>query len=261
MIAPVSALPRDAPKGKPAAMRTASRNFVPFAALAAFAFAAWPAAAATQTVPFVGCAGDGQTGPVAAPKGGPKAVAIGAAAASQLAYYATDQDLGALAPKGWKCFFFYGSSGATLAIAATDPSNALRTQTPLNGDAVVLTYADGGTSGRFDVARYAARLFPQPERDFVASVIAEGIEPKENFPVGPYPVDKLTYKAPRVVEFVTPANSDGLGDSGLLKKNASPISGMAKIVDSDDGPQFYLLTFRLPADAAALAPAIISAAE
>ena len=141
------------------------------------------------------------------------------------------------------------------------PSKALRTQTPLNGDAVVLTYADGGTSGRFDVARYAARLFPQPEKDFVASVIAEGSEPKENFPAGPYPVDKLTYKAPRLVEFVTPANSDGLGDSGLLKKNASPISGMAKIVDSDDGPQFYLLTICLPANEAALAAAIVAAAE
>jgi hypothetical protein len=242
-------------------MRTASRNLALFAALAVSACAAWPAVAATPTVPFVGCAGDGQTGPVAAPKGAAKAVAIDAAAASQLAYYATDQDLGALAPKGWKCFFVYGSSGATLAIAATDPSKALTNGTPLSGDAVVLTYQDGGTSGRFDVARYAARLFPQLYQAFIAGVIAEGIEPKESFPSGPYPADKLIYKTQRLVEFVTPANSDGLGDSGLLKKNASPISGMAKIVDSPDGPQFYLLTVRLPANQAALAPAIVAAGE
>ena len=243
-------------------MRTASRNLTLFAALAVSACAAWPAAAATPTVPFVGCAGDGQTGPVAAPKGAAKAVAIDAAAAKELAYYATDQDLdlGALAPKGWKCFFVYGSSGATLAIAATDPSKALKNGTPLD-DAVVLTYQDGGTSGRFGVARYAARLFPQLYQAFIAGVIAEGIEPKENFPAGPYPADKLTYKTQRLVEFVTPANGDGLGSANLLKKNAAPISGMAKIVDSDDGPQLYLLSVRLPANQAALASAIVSQAE
>jgi hypothetical protein len=242
-------------------MRTASRALAVFAALAVSACAAWPAASATSTVPFVGCAGDGQTGPVAAPKGAAKAVAIDAAAASQLAYYQSAQDLGALAPKGWKCFYFYGSSGAILAIAATDPSKALENGTPLDGDAVVLTYQDGGTSGRFDVARYAARLFPQLYQAFIAGVIAEGIEPKESFPAGPYPADKLTYKSQRLVEFVTPANSDGLGDSGLLAKNASPISGMAKIVDSDDGPQLYLLSVRLSAKQANLAPAIVSQAE
>jgi hypothetical protein len=240
-------------------MRASSSRFAAAAALTLLA--AVPAFAAEQSVPFVGCAGDGQTGPVAAPKGAAKAVAIDAAAASQLAYYATDQDLGALAPRGWKCFFFYGSSGAILAIAATDPSKALEAQAPLTGDAVVLTYDDGGTSGRFDVARYAARLFPQLYQAFIAGVIAEGIEPKDSFPAGPYPADKLTYKAQRLVEFVTPANSDGLGTSSLLKKNAAPISGMAKIVDSPDGPQLYLLGVRLPAKQANLAPAIVAAGE
>ena len=242
-------------------MRTVSRPLTLAAVLALCACAAWPAAAASLTVPFVGCAGDGQTGPVAAPKGAPKAVAIDAAAASGLAYYATGQDLGAFAPRGWKCFFVYGSSGAILAIAPADPSKALKNQTPLSGDAVVLTYDDGGTSGRFEVARYAARLFPDPEKAFIAGVIAEGIEPKANFPTGPYPADKLTYKGPLVVEFATPANSDGLGDSSLLKKNASPISGVAKLVASADGPQFYLLAVRLPAKQAALAAAIVAAGE
>jgi hypothetical protein len=222
--------------------------------------AAAPASAAQQKVPFVGCAGKGIADLSAAPTGGPKAVAVAAATASPLAYYQSAEGLGALAPKGWKCFSFSGTSGASLVIAATeDPSAAF--DAPLTGNAVVLTNYVGDTSGRFAVAQYAARLFPQVEKSFIARVIAEGIEPKESFPFGPYPADKLTYKTQRLVEFVTPANSDGLGDSSLLAKNASPISGMAKIVDSADGPQFYLLTVRLPADQAALAAAIVEAGE
>ena len=249
-------------------MLSASRDFTALSAFAFIALAASPAAAGpTQTVPFVGCAGDGMTGPVAAPTGGPKAVAVDAATASRLAYYQSPDNLAALAPRGWRCFYFYGSSGAVLVIAASEDPSTLVGK-PLTGNGVVLRNDDGGTSGRFAVAEYAARLFPQLEKKFIADVIAEGIEPKSSFPSGPYPADKLTYKTPRLVEFVTPANKDGLGDagaprgdSGALQKNASPISGMAKLVDSEQGLQFYLLTVRLPPEQANLAPAIVSQAE
>ena len=60
--------------------------------------------------------------------------------------------------------------------------------------------------------------FRRPERAFVDFVIAEGIEPKENFPAGPYPADKLTYKSPTLVEFATPAGKDGLGAADGLAK-------------------------------------------
>jgi hypothetical protein len=45
-------------------------------------------------------------------------------------------------------------------------------------------------------------------RSFIDSMIAEGAYPKEHFPSGPYPADKLTYKNPRMVEFTTPANKE-----------------------------------------------------
>jgi hypothetical protein len=231
-------------------------------ALALFAFCVPPfaAAAAAEQVPFVGCAGDGQTGPVAAPKGAPKAVTVDAATARQLAFYQPADSFGLLAPKGWKCFYFYGSSGATLLVAPSgNLQNAL--DTPLTGSAVVATLDLGGTSGRFAVAKYSARLFPQVEQAFIAGVIAEGIEPKENFPSGPYPADRTTYKNARLIEFETPANQDGLGTSDRLQKNSLPIIGMAKLEDSPDGPDFFLLTVRLPAGQAALAPAIVSQAE
>jgi hypothetical protein len=219
-------------------------------------------ARAAEQVPFVGCAGDGQTGPVAAPKGVPKAVDIDAAAARQLAFYQAQDSFGVLAPRGWKCFYLYGSSGATLLVA---PSGNLQSMAdsplPLTGSAVVATLDLGGTSGRFAVAKYSARLFPKEEQAFIAGVIAEGVEPKENFPSGPYPADKTTYKTARLVEFETPANTDGLGTSDRLQKNSLPIAGMATLKDSPDGPDFFLLTVRLPANQAALAPAIVSQAE
>ncbi|MGD0184272.1 MAG: hypothetical protein ABSC25_03375 [Roseiarcus sp.] len=218
------------------------------------------AASAAQQVPFVGCAGDGQTGPVAAPKGAPKSIDVDAATAGQLAFYQAQDSFGVLAPRGWKCFYFYGSSGATLVIAPSgNLQNALNA--PLTGPAVVESQDYGGTSGRFEVAKYSARLFPQLEQAFIASVIAEGIEPKEDFPSGPYPADKTTAKSARLIEFETPANMDGLGTSGQLQKSALPIEGMAKLEDTADGPDFYLLSVRLPANQAALAPAIVSQAE
>lgn len=230
-------------------------------ALALLAYCASPiGASAAERVPFVGCASDGQLGPTAAPKGAPKAVDVDAAPARQLAYYQAQDSFGVLAPRGWACHYFYGSNGSTLMVAPSlDPQSALAT--PLNGPAVVATVDSGMTSGRFDVARYSARLFAKPERAFIAGVIAEGIEPKENFPFGPYPADKTTYRSARLVEFETPADMDGLGTSDRLQKNALPIEGMARLEGPPDGPDFFLLTVRLPAELSNLASAIVRQAE
>jgi hypothetical protein len=236
-------------------LRSSSCAALVCAAFTLAPFAGW----AAQTVPFVGCPSDGQQGPVAAPKGQPKALDIEPAAAARLAWYQARYAAGALAPRGWKCFSLYGSSGTMLAIAPSgkldDPSQ------PIAGPAVVLTDDDGGTSGRFDVAKIAARVFADKEKAFVDSVIAEGVEPKENFPAGPYPSDKLTYKTPTLVEFATPAGKDGLGTSDRLAKGVLPVIGLAKLVGSTDGPDLYLLSVRLPAAEADLTPAIVGATE
>ena len=217
------------------------------------------AAAAAQTVPFVGCPSDGQQGPVAAPKGQAKAVNIDPAAAKGLAWYRAQYSAGALAPRGWKCFSFYGSSGVTLTIAPNGKLDGM--SQPIAGPAVVLADDSGGTSGRFGVAKVAARVFAGPEKAFVAAVIAEGIEPKENFPAGPYPTDTLTYKTPTLVAFATPAGKDGLGVAAGLGASPLPVVGLAKLVGPADGPDCYLLAVRLPATQANLAAAIVGAAE
>ena len=46
---------------------------------------------------------------------------------------------------------------------------------------------------------------PKSEQAFIASEIAEGIEPNSNFPFGPYPADKTVYKNACLVQFETPA--------------------------------------------------------
>ena len=54
---------------------------------------------------------------------------------------------------------------------------------------------------------------------------------------------------------------DGLGTSDRLQKSSLPITGMAKLEDTPDGPNLFLVTVRLPVGQAALAPAIVSQAE
>ncbi|HUP02718.1 MAG TPA: hypothetical protein VMU19_01935 [Bryobacteraceae bacterium] len=192
---------------------------------------------------------------MAAPKGAPAPVSIGRAAAEKLAYYKSSQDVAALAPRGWYCFGTYGSAGDTLFVSPT-PINASSIRAPdwsgMDGPAIEVSYRFGGTSGRFSVAQTLARVFPD-EKDFVNSVMKEG---KDQFVFGPYPADTLAYKSKTVVEYATPAQSDGLGTTSWLKKNASPISGAA-IVFPGAEPDVLFLAVRLPPNLAGLRSAIL----
>jgi hypothetical protein len=146
---------------------------------------------AVVRVPFVGCEAGGQEGPAAAPQGQSKVVSISAAAAQRLAYYKPAHGAGTLAPRGWHCFGTYGSSGTNLYVSPEPLSSADVFSTNwkgFSGPVVQLSVEDGGTSGRFAVARTIARVFPAHTK-FVKDVIAEGIEPASSFPSGPYPND------------------------------------------------------------------------
>src|SRR5579863_2585625 len=184
-----------------------------------------PAPSVAVTVPFVGCASDGQAGPQAAPKGQSLAVGIPAAMAQRLAYYKSEYGPGALAPRGWNCFSVYGSDGSSLFVSS-DPINTSDLNSMdwkgFTGQVIEVSEMDGGTSGRFEVAKIIARVFPA-YKTFAQNVIAEGIEPASDFPFGPYPSDKLTYRGKSVVEFETAANQQGLGTDSRLQANASPI--------------------------------------
>jgi hypothetical protein len=216
---------------------------------------------AAVTVPFVGCPSDGQTGPIKAPSGKSLPVTIPTADAKRLAYYKAEEGFGVLAPRGWNCFSTYGSNGASIFVSP-DPIDAA-TLLSLDwkgfaGPAIQISVSDGGTSGRFEVAKVIARVFPA-YKAFAQKVIAEGIEPASDFPFGPYPGDKLTYLSKSVVEFETPANAQGLGTASLLLMNASPIDGV--VIVSGVDTNLTLLSARVPATDSDLLQFIVKQAE
>jgi hypothetical protein len=198
-------------------------------------------------VPFVGCPSDGQAGPLPASTAAVN-VQVDPSVASKLAYYKSETGPGVLAPKGWYCFGTYGSAGSHLFVAPQPiPAQSLFSSNwhGFTGAAIQADNVSGGTSGRFEVARVIARVFPTYQK-FVRQVIDEGIEPASHFPSGPYPKDQLTYKSDWMVEYRTPPHSEGLGTNSHLQKNDDSIDGVIIL----QGPETYLLklTQRLSAD-------------
>jgi hypothetical protein len=213
------------------------------------------------SVPFVGCKSDGQGGPVGAPEGAEKIVQIDASAAKKLAYYKADNSSGVLAPRGWFCVGTYGSSGSSLFVTPQPiKSDDLLSVNwaGIVGPGIQFQEISGDTSGRFQVAAVIARVFPT-HKAFVESVINVGVEPASAFPFGPYPQDRLTYRSDQVVEFQTPAHSEGLGTASALKQNDAPIAGVALL--EGETPDLLLLTVRLPPDLNDLTSQIIQQVE
>lgn len=212
---------------------------------------------------FIGCKSDGQVGPLDAPSGqAPRVLRLSLAAARRLAYYKAQYGPGVLAPRGWHCFSTYGSNGSSLFVSpeAIDAATFFSTAWKgFAGPAIQISVADGGTSGRFQVAKVIARVFPE-HRQFVRDVIAEGIEPANSFPIGPYLQDKLVYRSKSVVEFETPANAEGLGTASRLQPNSSPIRGVAILLSGDDS-SLIELSARLPVQDRDLTAAIIQQVE
>ena len=215
----------------------------------------------TADVPFVGCKSDGQMGPMKAPTGKSKTLPIPAANAERLAYFQGYNGISVLAPRGWYCFSTYGSNGESLFVSS-EPINATQLLSSdwkgFTNPVIQLSVSVGDTSGRFEVARFIARVFPA-HKDFVENVIAEGIEPNESFPSGVYPNDKLTYLTNEMVEYQTPANADGLGTSSRLLKTSAPISGVAILLGEET--DLLHLSIRLPAYMQDLAPIITHQTE
>jgi hypothetical protein len=211
--------------------------------LAVVALRAIPAVAAT--VPMMGCPTDGQIGPEPAPKNGTKHMNLDARAASALAYYRS-ADIGVLGPRGWHCIVLAGSNGTTIYVTPERlDANTLmfsKKNKGISGNGIQLSVSLGETSGRFEAAKFVARLFPQ-DRVFVDKVIAEKVEPASAYVFGPYPGDRLTRRSAAMVEYETPANTKGLGTDSRLIPSGSPISGIVFMGEDDS---VLSLSVRLP---------------
>jgi len=221
------------------------------------------------TIPVIGCARDGQTGPIEAPHNSTREVSLPPEIAARLALYAARTDTGArdsgtLAPRGWNCFGVYGSSGSGFYIAP-QPLNAETILTSkfkgFTGPAIQSSVTLGDTSGRFFAAKLEARLFAdQPgRRAFIQGVIAEKLEDPASFVFGPWPQDTLTRRSPALVEYATPANAVGAGTASRLLPNDQPITGFVALVG--EVPNVAQFAVRLPPEMADLAAVIISDAE
>ena len=110
------------------------------------------------------------------------------------------------------------------------------------------------------MAEIIARVFPA-YKPFIASVIQDFDQPPESYHFGPYPADTLLYKNDSIVEYRTPARSEGLGTQSRLEKNESAIDGVAMLVGPRSTPDLWSLAIRLPDDQRRLTTVIVAQFE
>src|SRR5262245_25056353 len=201
------------------------------------------------TVPYVPCPTDGQVGPITAPNGPPRMVALSAETARQIAYYQGGVGQGVFAPRGWQCRVSYGSAGHWILIAPDTNEAHLGRPAPL---AVTVDVHDGGTSGRFGVADYLARLFPKLGASFIERVKSESIPGVELSPE-PYSSDSVKYLNNLTAEFVTPPNTVGLGTDVPSEEATHGIV----ILDTSSDWSIIALRVRLGSTMQQLVPAIV----
>ena len=222
-----------------------------------FAIAEVQAAGISSTVlvPFVGCPGDGQVGPVDPPSGDPVRVDVAPEIGAQLAYYKGANGPGAFAPVGWHCREWYGSNGSFIAVTPAAPPDAI----PANriaGPGVELVFRHGDTPGRFEVAEISARFFPDTMREFIQQVRAEKLVPDSKFNVKPYPNDTVKRISGRMVEFSTPARQAGFGTEGLMQQSDEPIRGIVALNPPTEETSLSVLWVRLLAGQESLSTSI-----
>jgi hypothetical protein len=210
---------------------------------------------AQASVPFVGCRSEGQADPINAPTGTSILVSMSPEAAQRLAFYEAKVIEGVLAPRGWYCLGTYGSGGASLLVSPEPIDRAKLLSRGLADSVVLIAYSSGGSSGRFAVAEMIARVFPAWR--WFADQVYKGYD--QTAPAGPYPKDRLNYKGKTIVEYETPAKTDGLGTGPLIEKNGSPINGVAILVGQT--PDLVLLSVRLPVGLSKLTSEIVSQVE
>ena len=131
------------------------------------------------------------------------AVRIPPQLSNRLAYYKAGIGSGALGPRGWACHAHLGSNGSRLILAPTGA--AFQSDKQHDGPLIARSFALGETSGRYEVARVAAHLFPIIA-DFVEEVRNGGADIRSDPPPG----DTYFHLSQTVAAFRTNPNEDGI---------------------------------------------------
>ncbi len=207
------------------------------------------------SVPFIGCASSGQIERLEAPKGSSRFVPISPKHAQALAYYRSADGIGLLAPRGWYCEGASGSRGYGLSLAPNPINSSLPGWEGFEGPAIEVSHITSQNSGRYEIAEIMARVFPEYR------TLAIGVLKSMDLPAsyGPYPKDTLRYRSKTVVEYSTPAQTEGLATHSWLKKSGLPIAGVAILIG--DPPDLLLVSVRLPPHLAQLTPVIVRQIE
>jgi hypothetical protein len=205
------------------------------------------APASSRAAPFVGCAADGQQGHIAPPKGQPKAVDSSNVFVEGIAYYKGDYAPGVFAPSGWRCHVWYGSSGSVVLVTPTAIDTTHSSPAHVLGPAVELSAHFGGTSGRFSVAEYGARLFPAQLTKFIARVKSEGLVPDSEFNPRHFAHDSVTPLSSLIAAFTTPPGLSGIGTAWSLDPSPDPIRGVAVLAGDSTEPDLAIFRVRLGA--------------
>lgn len=216
---------------------------------------AYAQVALAATIPFVGCPGDGQIGPVDAPLGDPVPIGAFPGVAHQLAYYKGNYGPGVIAPRGWRCRLWYGSSGSFVIVTPSGPENDIPVR-PVMGPGVEIILRYGGTSGRFQLAAVSARYFPEIMRSFIQQIRDEHLGTDVTSNLKPYPYDQVRKITARMIEYRTPADRDGFGTESFAKSD-QPIQGLAALSLPSDETTLSVLRMRLLPGQQELAESII----
>ena len=197
---------------------------------------------------FVGCASDGQLGPLPPPKHRPTP-SLPAKMARALSYYSGEEGPAVLAPRGWHCVGLYGSNGS-LIIVTPEAHRAAEffedKPVSIRGPAIQSAFSVGETSGRFAVAEAIDRYF-KVARSFAQSVDAEGFS-ESNPPTGPYTSDILRDRSARSIRLTTPASLQGAGTDVRLLPGNLPIETRISLLGELRAPSLLTIQVRLPSN-------------
>jgi hypothetical protein len=168
--------------------------------------------------------------------------------AGEVAYYKGEQAPGVFAPSGWNCRVWYGSSGGFLVVTPT-PIEASFPPQKFRDRVVEASTTLGGTSGRYAVATYALRLFPEQAARFIQNLKDEGPETALAVESLRDAKDSVKNLSRVMAEFTTPANTTGLGTGDFLAPSQDSITGIALLDESDsEYPNLSMVRIRLGAN-------------